>query len=221
MANNNNSTQSPIILHEEDLPIESLRDLSDEVAIDTETLGLNLNRDRLCLVQLKDKASKVVHLIKFTGDNYNAPNLSQLLLNKDIVKVYHYGRFDIAVLFKYLGALSANNFCTKIASALVRTYSSRHGLKELCNELLGVSLNKQQQSSNWGADTLSVEQKMYAANDVLYLSALKEILTKMLNQTKRYPLAESCFRFLPTRSMLDLLGWEQVDIFSHNFSQNF
>lgn len=210
--------KTKIIIHHEDLPSEIAHSLGSEVAVDTETMGLNIRRDRLCLIQLKAKESREVHLVQFSGINYNAPNLAAIFSNKAITKVYHYARFDIAVILYYLKVTSENNFCTKIASALARTYSPRHGLKELTQELLGVNLSKQQQSSNWGSPKLSTEQKHYAANDVLYLSDLKEKLTTMLEQGGRYLLAQACFSFLTTRCMLDLNGWENTDIFSHNFN---
>ena len=207
-----------IIVHKEDIPENILASLGDEVAVDTETLGLNLNRDRLCLVQLKGKNSNKVHLVQFASSKYDSPNLIKLFNNDNILKLYHYARFDIAVILKFLGALSVNNYCTKIASIIARTYSNKHGLKEICQELLGITLSKAQQSSYWGEQALSEEQKLYAASDVLYLSSLKEKLNAMLEKEKRLTLAQSCFSFIATRSLLDVLGWNEIDVFAHSIS---
>lgn len=207
-----------IILHKEDLPERIINSLGTEVAIDTETLGLNLNRDRLCVIQLKGNLSKDVHLVQFEKNKYSAPNLIKLFNDENILKVYHYARFDIAVILKFLGVLSVNNHCTKIASFLARTYSNKHGLKELCHELLGITINKSQQSSYWGTPDLTPEQQSYAASDVLYLSAIKEKLTHMLEKENRLTLAQSCFTFITTRCLLDVLGWSNVDIFSHSIN---
>ena len=212
------NSNSEIIIHKEDIPESVLDSLGTEIAVDTETLGLNLNRDRLCLLQLKGKNSNKAHLVQFSSSKYDAPNLVKLFNNDNILKIYHYARFDIAVILKFLGALSANNYCTKIASIIARTYSHKHGLKELCQELLGVSLNKGPQSSYWGENKLSEEQKVYAADDVLYLSALKEKLNTMLEKEKRLTLAQSCFSFIATRSLLDVLGWNEIDVFAHTIS---
>ena len=184
------------------------------VAIDTETLGLNPHRDRLCVVHLSggDGTSHVVH---FQPGDYAAPNLKKLLADPKVLKIFHFGRFDIAVLQHYLGVVTAPVYCTKIASKLVRTFTDRHGLKDICKELLDIDLSKQQQSSDWGADTLTPEQVKYAASDVLYLHRLKEKLDVMLVREGRSGIAQACFDFLPTRAGLDLAGWPEVDIFEH------
>lgn len=207
-----------IATHQNDLPSEVIEKLGNEVAIDTETLGLNLNRDRLCVVQIKGINDDTVHLVQFAPNSYSAPNLSKLLTDESILKVYHFARFDVAVMLKFLGALSANNYCTKIASILARTYSNRHGLKELCQELLDVSLNKSQQSSYWGSDLLSKSQQVYASQDVLYLSLLKNKLNQILEKEKRMPLAQSCFSFISSRALLDVLGWNDIDVFAHSIN---
>ncbi|MGC4024152.1 MAG: ribonuclease D [Mesorhizobium sp.] len=205
---------SKIRFHKGDLP-----DLShyqgDAVAIDTETLGLNPHRDRLCVVQLSpgDGSADVVQI---ASGQKRAPNLAALLRDSKKTKIFHYGRFDIAVLFNAFGVMATPVFCTKIASRLVRTYTDRHGLKDICNELLGVSLSKVQQSSDWAADTLTPEQLEYAASDVLHLHALREVLISRLNRDGRAKEAEACFKFLPTRAKLDLMGWDEQDIFSHS-----
>lgn len=212
-------TNFQIITHQEDIPTEVLVSIGNEVAIDTETIGLNLNRDRLCVVQLKSSLNNTVHLVQFSGHNYNAPNLSKLLKDDNILKIYHYARFDIAVMLKFLSALSSNNYCTKVASFIARTYSNRHGLKELSQELLNVTLNKTQQSSYWGSNNLTEEQKQYAASDVLYLSLLKDKLNQMLQKENRLALAQSCFSFLSVRALLDVLGWNDIDIFAHSINK--
>lgn len=201
-----------IELHKGDLP-DGLN-FENSVAIDTETLGLNPLRDRLCLVQLSSGDGSA-HLVQLEKGNYDAPNLKKLLANRDVLKIFHFARFDIAVLRHYLGVMTRPVYCTKIASKLTRTYAPRHGLKDLCLELGGVEISKQQQSSDWGADELSPEQMKYAASDVLYLHMLKEKLDKRLERENRQELAEACFRFLPTRALLDLQGWPETDIFSH------
>lgn len=201
-----------IHLHQGDLP-DGLS-LGPIVAIDTETLGLNPVRDRLCLVQLSS-GDGTAHLVQLRAGAYAAPNLRRLLTDPDTVKLFHFARFDLAALEAYLGVATAPVYCTKIASRLTRTYTDRHGLKDLCRELLGIELSKQQQSSDWGAETLSPEQLAYAASDVLYLHALKERLDAMLARENRTALAESCFGFLPTRAKLDLAGWPETDIFAH------
>lgn len=188
-------------------------DLGEVVAIDTETLGLKPMRDRLCLVQICD-GSDAVHLVRLHEGLYDAPNLKKMLADKR-VKLFHYARFDIAVLAQYLNIMVENIYCTKIVSKLVRTYTDRHGLSALCDELLGIELSKQQQSSDWAIDTLSEAQKHYAASDVLYLHRLKEKLDIMLVREKRQHLASAAFKFLPTRARLDLMGWTDTDIFSH------
>ena len=201
-----------IRLHRGDLP--DLSGYSAVVAIDTETLGLNPLRDRLCVVQLSagDGSADVVQMP--VGDT-SAPNLVRLLSDPQRLKLFHYARFDLAVLFKTFGVMPQPAYCTKIASRLARTYTDRHGLKDLAKELLGVDLSKQQQSSDWGAQTLSEAQVAYAAADVLHLHALRERLDEMLAREGREELAEACFRFLPTRVRLDLGGWVEEDIFAH------
>ncbi|HOO50389.1 MAG TPA: ribonuclease H-like domain-containing protein [Alphaproteobacteria bacterium] len=203
-----------IYLHKNDLPDDLA--FGNSVAIDTETMGLNLARDRLCLVQLSFGDGNA-HLVQFSvGSDYAAPNLRRLLSDPKILKIFHFGRFDIASIKAYMGVDCSPVYCTKIASRLVRTFTDRHSLKELCRELLSVELSKQQQSSDWGADTLSEEQKIYAANDVLYLHKLKEHLDPILEREGRMSLAQACFDFLPARAELDLAGWPEIDIFAHN-----
>jgi ribonuclease D len=187
----------------------------DAVAIDTETLGLNPHRDRLCVVQISPGDGSA-DVIQIAPGQKKAPNLSAILRNRKITKLFHYGRFDIAVLFNTFGAMAEPVFCTKIASRLTRTYTDRHGLKDICSELLGVSLSKQQQSSDWAAETLSPEQLDYAASDVLYLHRLREVLAGRLAREDRTKIADACFRFLPTRARLDLIGWPEEDIFAHS-----
>ncbi|AHX11449.1 3'-5' exonuclease family protein [Neorickettsia helminthoeca str. Oregon] len=199
-------------IYENDIPEDF--PISASVAIDTESMGLINRRDRLCLVQLS-VGDGAAHLVKFNGKDYSAPRLKDLLLDSCVTKIFHFGRFDIAILRHYIGALTINCYCTKIASRLARTYTDHHSLKELCSELLGVKLNKGKQSSDWGASSLSREQMSYAASDVLYLHAIKEALDGMLKRENRFKLAEACFQFLPYRAELDLLGWEAQDIFSH------
>ena len=189
-------------------------DLGTVVAIDSETMGLKPHRDRLCLIQLSSGDGNA-HLVKFEQQNYNAPNLVKLLENSEITKIFHYARFDVAVINKYLQAQINSIYCTKIASKLVRTYTDKHGLKDLCKELLRLDLSKQQQSSDWGAKDLTEEQKIYAASDVLYLHKIKEILDQRLLREGRNELADFCFKFLQTRANLDLIGFENEDIFSH------
>jgi ribonuclease D len=201
-----------IELHHGDLPDDL--DLGPVVAIDTETMGLNPHRDRLCLAQLSAGDGNA-HLVKFSPGNFDAPNLARLLADPVVVKLFHFGRFDIAVMRRYLGVTSTPVYCTKIASKLVRTYTDRHGLKDLCRELIGVDISKEQQSSDWGAETLTEQQMAYAASDVLHLHALKNRLDEMLAREGRSALAQDCFDFLPTRAVLDLAGWPEVDIFAH------
>jgi ribonuclease D len=184
------------------------------VAIDTETLGLRVGRDRLCVCQVGDGEGNA-WLVQFDGTDWSAPNLRKVLEDKTLTKLFHFGRFDIAVLHHHLGVDIAPVFCTKIASKLCRTYTDRHGLKEICNELLGVQLDKQQQSSYWAAKELSLDQQKYAASDVLYLHRLQEVLTERLKEQGRYPMAEAAFGYLPARALLDVAGWEDMDIFSH------
>jgi ribonuclease D len=201
-----------IELHKGDLP-DGL-DLGPLIAIDSETLGLNPQRDRLCLVQLSS-GDGVCHAVQFAPGDYAAPNLKRMLADPRSLKLFHYARFDVAMFRKYLGVVTAPIYCTKIASKLVRTYTDKHGLKDLVKELLGVDLSKEQQSSDWGAPTLSEKQLAYAANDVAYLHKLKDVLDTMLAREYRTELAQACFHFLPTRAELDLAGWEEVDIFAH------
>ncbi len=201
-----------IQLHKNDLPEDVA--LGNSVAIDTETLGLNPLRDRLCLVQLSF-SDESAHLVQLDRNSYEAPVLKSLLANQDILKIFHFARFDLAVLYHYLGIMPEPAYCTKIASKLTRTYTDRHGLKDLCRELLGIEMSKQQQSSDWGAEKLSQEQLKYAASDVLYLHKLKTALDEMLAREERQDIAKACFNFLPVRAKLDLAGWADEDIFSH------
>jgi len=201
-----------IKLHKGDLPADI--DFGQSVAIDTETLGLNPHRDKLCLVQLSSGDGNA-HLVQLDRQSYDAPNLKALLANPDVQKIFHFARFDVAVLKAYLDVDVAPVYCTKIASKLVRTYTDRHGLKELVREIVGVDLSKQQQSSDWGLPVLSDAQKQYAASDVLYLHELKLRLDQMLKREGRTDLANACFEFLATRTALDLAGWSEQDIFSH------
>ena len=184
------------------------------VAVDSETMGLNPHRDRLCLVQLS-AGDGDCHLVQFAQDDYAAPNLCALMADRGVTKLFHYARFDIAAIKRYLNVDCAPVYCTKIASKLVRTYTDRHGLKDLCRELLGIDLSKQQQSSDWGGEHLSPEQLEYAANDVIHLHRIHAILEVMLAREGRGQIARSCFEFLPIRRELDLGGWSETDIFSH------
>jgi len=199
-------------IYDGDLP--SGLDFGASVAVDSETMGLNPHRDRLCVVQLSD-GNGDAHLVKFKQGDFSAPNLKALMINPDVVKIFHFARFDVAVMKKYLGIDTSPIYCTKIASKLVRTYTDRHGLKDLCRELGGVSLDKQQQSSDWGADNISDAQKDYAASDVLYLHTVKEKLDMMLAREGRTHMAEAAFQFLPMRCEMDLAGYGDMDIFSH------
>jgi len=201
-----------IKLHRGDLPADV--DFGQSVAIDTETLGLNPHRDKLCLVQLSSGDGNA-HLVQLDRESYNAPVLKALLVDQSVLKIFHFARFDVAVLKAYLGVDAAPVYCTKIASKLVRTYTDRHGLKELVREIVGVDLSKQQQSSDWGLPVLSDAQKQYAASDVLYLHELKLRLDQMLKREGRTELADACFKFLSTRTALDLGGWPDQDIFAH------
>jgi ribonuclease D len=189
-------------------------DFGSAVAIDTEAMGLNPHRDRLCLVQLSTGDGNA-HLVQFAPDSYDAPRLQRLLADPAVLKLFHFGRFDIAMLYHYLGTTARPVYCTKIASRLARTFTDRHGLRDLCKELLGVDLSKQQQSSDWGAPGLSEEQLRYAASDVLHLHALRSRLDAMLAREGREALAHACFEFLPHRVLLDLGGWPEQDIFAH------
>ncbi len=201
-----------IKLHQGDLP-DGL-DLGPLVAIDTETLGLNPFRDRLCLAQLSS-GDGVCHAVQFAANEFAAPNLKRLLADPKVTKLFHFARFDVAMFRRYLNVDCAPIYCTKIASKLVRTYTDRHGLKDLVRELLGIELSKEQQSSDWGAKVLSEKQLAYAAADVAHLHALKTQLDAMLAREGRTELAKACFDFLPARANLDLAGWEEVDIFAH------
>ncbi|RWO17832.1 MAG: ribonuclease D [Mesorhizobium sp.] len=205
---------SDIRFHKNDLPGLLHYDVG-VVAIDTETLGLNPHRDRLCVVQISPGDGSA-DVIQIASGQKKAPNLVSLLRNRSITKLFHFGRFDLAVLYNAFGVMPEPVFCTKIASRLTRTYTDRHGLKDICFELLGVSLSKAQQSSDWAAETLSPEQLEYAASDVLYLHQLRDVLTMRLARDNRSKEAEACFRFLPTRAKLDLMGWDEADIFAHS-----
>ena len=196
-----------------DLP-EDL-DLGSEVAIDCETMGLHPHRDRLCVVQLSG-GDGTAHLVQIEKGQTSAPNLEKLLADPAVLKLFHFGRFDIAAMYNAFGTLTAPVYCTKIASRLVRTYTDRHGLKALLQELLGVDISKQQQSSDWGAAHLSQAQVEYAASDVLYLHQLRDALNAMLVREGRDEIAQTCFDFLPTRAKLDLMGWPDTDIFAHS-----
>ncbi len=199
-------------LYKNDIP-EGLN-LGSTIAIDCETMGLNIKRDRLCLVQLSNGDGNT-HLVQIDLIQKPAPNLCKLLCDTSILKLFHFGRFDIAVLLRTFGVLTGPVYCTKIASKLVRTYTDRHGLKNLIQELLEIDISKHQQSSNWGAKNLTNSQIEYAASDVLYLHSLKSKLDIMLEQESRLELAKKCFEFLPTRAELDLVGWPEIDLFSH------
>jgi ribonuclease D len=201
-----------IRLHKGDLP-DGL-ELGPTVAVDTETLGLNPIRDRLCLVQLS-AGDGSAHLVQFARDEYEAKNLKRMLTNPNVLKLYHFARFDLAIIKRYLGVLAAPVYCTRTASKIARTYTDKHGLKDLVKELLDVDLSKQQQSSDWGAANLSEQQLAYAANDVAYLHRLKDALDAMLKREGREKLAQACFDFLPARAELDLAGWAEGDIFAH------
>ncbi len=201
-----------IFLHQGDLPANL--DFGASVAVDSETMGLNPHRDKLCVVQLS-AGDGDAHLVQLDRETYDAPNLKALLENPDVVKIFHFARFDVAAFKMYLGVDTSPLFCTKIASKLSRTYTDRHGLKDLCREILGLDMSKQQQSSDWGAEVLSDAQKRYAASDVLHLHELKAHLEGMLAREDRAELAHECFQFLPTRVALDLEGWPESDIFAH------
>ena len=199
-------------LYQGDLPDDL--DFGPMVAIDCETMGLNAHRDRLCVVQLSGGDGHA-HLVQVAPGQTTAPNLCALLENPDVLKLFHYGRFDIAAMLNTFGATAAPVYCTKIASRLVRTYTDRHGLAKLCQELLGVDISKQQQSSDWGAEELTQAQIDYAASDVLYLHRLRDELNKRLLREGRMEMAQACFDFLPMRARLDLEGWPDTDIFAH------
>ena len=202
-----------VYLHHEDLPADVLS--TGSIAVDTETMGLHPGRDRLCLVQLSDGQGDE-HLVRFAvGSDYAAPNLKAVLSDPSRVKLYHFARFDLASIHAYLGVMAAPVFCTKIASRLTRTYTDRHGLKELIREMLQLEISKAQQSSDWGADQLSDAQLEYAASDVRYLHRLHDIFKVRLARENRTALAQACFEFLPARALIDLAGWDEVDIFAH------
>ncbi len=201
-----------VSVHRFDLPDGF--ELPGDLAIDTETLGLNLNRDRLCVVQLSNGDGNA-HLVHFPEPEYAAPNLKRLLSNPEATRIFHYARFDLASIQRYLGVNAGPVFCTRIASVLTRTNADRHGLRDLCRDLLGVDISKQQQTSDWGAPELSSEQIAYAAGDVLYLHRLRERLQELLRRERREALAKACFAFLPARAALDIAGWAEMDIFAH------
>ena len=201
-----------ITLHRGDIPATLV--FGDSVAIDTESMGLDPKRDRLCVVQLSG-GDGTAHLVQFAQGQYDAPNLKRLLRDPAVTKLFHFARADLAMIAHYLGVMPEPIYCTKIASVLARTFSDRHGLKDLCKDLLGIELAKEQQTSDWGADTLTDDQQKYAATDVLHLHKLREKLDAMLVREKRQHLAKAAFTFLPSRAALDLAGWETVDIFAH------
>jgi len=199
-------------LHQGDLP-EGLK-FGTAVAVDTEAMGLNPHRDRLCLVQLSGGDGNA-HLVQFAPGTYEAPRLKRLMADREVVKLFHFARFDLAMIYRYIGVMAGPVYCTKIASRLARTFTDRHGLRDLCKEVLGVDLSKQQQSSDWGTAALSEEQLRYAAADVLHLHALRARLDAMLAREGRMELARASFEFLPVRVLLDLGGWAEQDIFAH------
>ena len=204
-----------IHFHEEDLPAD-VAFADGPIAVDTEAMGLVPGRDRLCLVQLSDGKGDE-HLVRFSrGSNYSAPNLKTLLSDPERLKLYHFARFDVGILQAYLGIVAAPLYCTRTASRLIRTYTDRHGLKDLVKDLLNIDLSKQQQTSDWGAEDLSDAQRDYAASDVRYLHALKERLDERLEREDRVALAQACFDFLPARALLDIAGWAEQDIFAHD-----
>ena len=204
-------------LFQNDLPLKSLKSFKGDITIDTETLGLNIKRDRLCLIQLRNESNKKVYLIKFDKDisPANSKNIKSLLEDKSLTKIFHYARFDMAVLKENLNINVRNVFCTKIASKLTRTYSSKHGLKDLVKEILNIELDKTEQTSDWSQKNLTKQQIQYAMNDVIYLSDLKKNLEAKLIEAKRLKTFKSTMNFLDTRVELDLMGWENTDIFAH------
>lgn len=204
--------KAPIHLYQDDLP-DSL-DLGKSIAIDTETMGLNPHRDRLCLVQISSGDGEA-HLVKMNHPRKPAPNLARLLADESVEKLFHFARFDLAALSHGIGIVAGPVYCTKIASKLIRTYTDRHGLSELVREICGIEISKQQQSSDWGAETLSTDQQLYAANDVLYLHAIRQELDKRLEREGRTATAQAAFTFLPVRAAMDLEGFGGTDIFSH------
>lgn len=199
-------------LYQQDLPDDL--DLGPVVAIDCETMGLNPHRDRLCVIQMSGGDGNA-HIVQIAKGQTEAPNITRMLTDPLVLKLFHYGRFDIAAMFHAFGALAAPVYCTKIASRMVRTYTDRHGLRNLTQDLLGTDISKQQQMSDWGAEKLTQAQLDYAASDVLYLHRLREVLNERLEREGRTALAQSCFDFLPTRAQLDLFGWPETDIFAH------
>lgn len=201
-----------VYLHVGDLPLSVKFD--GDIAVDTEAMGLNNHRDRLCLVQISDGKGDE-HLVQFLPGQYDAPRVRALLTDPDRVKLFHFARFDVAILKQYLGVRTAPIYCTKIASKLTRTFTDRHGFKDLCRDLLGQEVSKQQQTSDWGQETLTPEQQEYAASDVRHLHKLRDKLNAMLERENRTALAQECFNFLPARAELDLLGWPEIDIFAH------
>ena len=200
-------------VHEGDLPAGLFQGAAS-VAIDSETMGLRLGRDRLCVVQISSGDGDA-HLVRFSKNSYDAPNLKALLTDPAVLKIFHFGRFDVAMFLLHLGVVTAPVYCTKIASKIARTYTDRHGLKDVVRELLGLEISKAQQSSDWGAAVLSPDQIAYAASDVLHLHAVRVRLDVMLKREGRMGMAKACFDFLPTRAALDLAGWEETDIFAH------
>lgn len=199
-------------LHHHDLPKDI--EFTSAIAVDTEAMGLNIIRDRLCLIQISQGDGNV-HIVKFDG-NFNAPNLVKILTNDHLLKIFHFARFDMAILFHYLNINFSNIYCTKIASRLARTYTESHGLKNLCEELLGIEISKKQQSSDWGNKNLSDKQLDYASSDVLYLHQIKDKLNEIIIREHRQELLKDCLKFLPTRVKLDLAGFSNIDIFSHS-----
>ncbi|MFA6280012.1 MAG: ribonuclease D [Bdellovibrionales bacterium] len=205
-----------IFLHKGDIPADL--PFGSSVAVDTESLGLNVTRDRLCVVQFSC-GDGTAHLVQFAKDGYDAPNLKKMLADPAITKLFHFARADLATIFHHLGVMPHPIYCTKIASIIARTFSDRHGLKDLCRDLLGLELSKEHQTSDWGAETLTPEQQFYAASDVLHLHQLKEKLDAMLLREKRQAYVQAAFDFLPSRAALDVAGWENVDIFAHKPSR--
>jgi len=206
------SKKIAIYKYKNDLPEDF--QIPGDLAIDTEAMGLNMARDRLCVLQFSNGDGNG-HLIIFDGKNYDAPNLKKLLSDQSRAKIFHYARFDLAIIHKYLGLKLSNIYCTKVASKLIRTYTDCHGLKDLCKELLDIQISKQQQTSYWGAPELSNDQLNYAATDVLYLHKLRDKLNIMLQRENRQELAMNCFQFLPLRAELDILGWNEIDVFAY------
>ena len=201
-----------IKLYKNDLPKNI--NFNESIAVDSETMCLNINNDRLCLIQISD-ANNNSYIVQFLKNCYDAPNLKKILNDQNILKIFHYARFDIAVIKKNLGIMCKSIYCTKIASKLSRTFTDKHGLKDLCKDLLKIDLNKQSQTSDWGNDNLTENQLEYAANDVIYLHEIKNKLDKIIDREGKQHLAKACFEYLPTRAEFDLLGWQEKDIFQH------